>query len=96
MERLLAPAALWSLSLADLLFTLYLLDFGYTEANPLAAWLLGQSLAATVLWKVGGVSILCGILYLSWSYRPVRIATRFVVALYVLLVVYEIALFARR
>lgn len=85
---------LYILNLCDLALTLYALQNGGVELNPLM-----QNPAVMVAWKTVGVGVLCGMLHvLSYDKRsPVRAmilarrGLRIVTGVYALIIIYHLS-----
>ena len=81
--------ALWTLSLADLYFTLWAHHYTpFLELNPLARWmLLSGSIGLLVAYKVGMTGIAAGVFWRVRRYARAELALWLIVVVYIILAV---------
>ena len=84
------------LNLADLLFTLFALDLGAVEGNPLMRWLLEQSVAAAATVKIGLVSGISVVVWRLREYRMILAVALVAVATFGGVVIYDLWAIYRR
>ena len=87
-----AVAALLVLCIADLLLTLDVLRKGGSEANPLMQWALDQGVPVFVGLKLGLTLLGALVLLVRVRFRGIRVALAVLLALYVALIGYHLAL----
>lgn len=78
-------------NLIDMVSTLYLINKGYTEANPFMAALLPYPLLFSVV-KIGAMGWVLWILWKSREYRTARITAWIAAVVYGLISVYYLVL----
>lgn len=87
-----AAVMLVALCLADLLLTLDVLKRGGSEANPLMQWALDQGVPVFVGLKLGLTLLGALVLLVRVRFRGIRVALVALLALYVALIGYHLAL----